>query len=432
MRDFNIIYGSLLVSLLVAEMSVAAVLELYVVRFLQFLLLINIVGSGVRIINRSIFFILPAAVYSIYSLFFLYNSIVLGNLFNLIWWFGFMCIMNFSIRSEHDFNKFKHILFKSSFLFITLSASFGLYKLYLTTTGVFLPFLQINMPDGTVSPLLGSSLNSDYNVYSIGLFCGAFSGIYLYKRTNSILLKISYAASILLILLSAMLSSSRRGLIIGALLILILMIWSTRRASWEKMKNTGSKFKDRLIKLPWILVLVLIVLFFTLARVEFRKLSESSTEVARLLGRLESVTSITSTENDTRTNRWSYAIEYFQDQPTHAKLFGDGFTYMEFFGRKFHDAEFDHPHNVWISSLLYGGIVGFVLTIWFTIYIFYLFFRRRQLFSSLFYWYVMFLLLYFSSSNSIFSSRVFIVISLFPLLNFSFNNNAKLVNKDWA
>jgi hypothetical protein len=415
--------------MLIAEMTLAAVLELYVIRFLQVLFLINMIGAGGKVINKATFFILPASVFMIYSLFFLSNPTVLGNLFNLIWWSGFMCVMNFSIQNEIDFSKFKQVLFKSCFFLTTLSASFGLYKLYLTTTGVFLPMLQVQMSDGNIIPLLGSSLNLDYNVYSVGLFCGAFAGQYCYSHTNKLSLKIIYAAAILVILTSAMLSSSRRGLIIGVLLVLVLMIWSTRKASWEKIKYTGSSMKMRLIKLPWILIIVISSFLFSLTRVDFSKIMESSAEVATLFDRLESVNSLTSKENDTRTNRWAYALEYYMDQPIYAQLFGDGFTYMEFFGSKFEEAEIDHPHNVWISALLYGGVLGFVVTLWLTGYVFYLFFKRRASYSSMFYWYIMFLLLYFSSSNTIFSSRVFIVLELFPLLNFNFKKIDKLVQQ---
>jgi O-antigen ligase len=118
------------------------------------------------------------------------------------------------------------------------------------------------------------------------------------------------------------------------------------------------------------------------------------------------------------------------DQPIYAQLFGDGFTYMEFIGSKFEETEIDHPHNVWISALLYGGVFGFVVTLWLTGYVFYLFFKRRASYSSMFYWYIMFLFLYFSSSNSIFSSRVFIVLVLFPFLNFNLRRKISSNNKN--
>lgn len=408
-------------------MTVQAVLEMYVIRFLQIFFLINIIGARVKFFNRAIFFILPASVYIFYSLFYLSNSTVLSSLLNIIWWSGFMFVLNFSIHNNVDFSKFKEVLFKSCFFLTTLSASFGLFKLYLTTTGTFLPFMRVEMPDGTVLPLLGSSLNLDYNVYSVGLFCGAFAGQYCYLHTNKVSLRIIYAVAILIILSSGMLSSSRRGLIIGALIILGLMIWSFRIAYWEKkIEYKGSTMNRRLFKLPWILIIVVSLFLFILIRTDFNKITESSAEFTTLFERLETTNSITSKENDTRTNRWAYAVEYFMEQPIYAQLFGDGFTYMEFFGRKFGDADIDHPHNVWISALLYGGIFGFIVTLWFTVFVLHLFYKKRESYSSMFYWYLLFLLLYFSSSNSIFSSRVFIVLALFPLLNFNFEKKDRL------
>jgi hypothetical protein len=65
-----------------------------------------------------------------------------------------------------------------------------------------------------------------------------------------------------------------------------------------------------------------------------------------------------------RTARWQYGIETFKKKPWLEKIFGSGFTYLEEFGSKFENNNYDYPHNPFISVLLYSGILGLLLYIW--------------------------------------------------------------------
>ena len=414
--------------MLVAEMASADVVHLYVIRFLQIFLLINIVGLGFKFLNRSIYFIIPASIYIIFGVFYFSESEVSGGLFSIIWWFLFMSIMNYSIANQADFNHFKKVLFKSTFLLTCLTACLGLYKLFEMSRGNILPFTEVLRYDGTPTTLSGSSLNIDYNVYSIGLFCGLFAGVYCYKNTIKLKFKLLYSVSILLILTSAMLSSSRRGLIIGVFVIVFLVIWSFKSNSWRRIAELRHRIPTRYVRAPWIVIILMVALGIFMLKVNPSKLVESSAEITSLVDRLETVNSLTSKENDTRGNRWEYAFEYYSDLPIYAQIFGDGFSYLKAFGKEFGETELDHPHNVWIASLLYGGIVGFLFTVWLTIYVLYIYFKKREIYAEIIYWYVLFLMLNFTSSNSIYSSRLFVVLLLFPFLNFAYHN---LSQKAW-
>ena len=63
-----------------------------------------------------------------------------------------MTILNRFITDEHDFEKFKKILFHSSFFFATIAAIVGIFKLY------FLGLYEVPQPDGTIIILIGTAL----------------------------------------------------------------------------------------------------------------------------------------------------------------------------------------------------------------------------------------------------------------------------------
>ncbi len=412
LKDFNIVYGALLVSLLIAEICFAVLLNLYVIRFLQLFLLINVFDLKFNFLRNTFIFLVPSAIYLLNSLFNFNEPIVLGDIFNLFWWFLFMTILNRSIEDESDFSRFKKILFQSTFAISTLAALFGFYKLY------FLGPYDINLPDGTSFILIGTALNIDYNVFSIGLYCGLFAGLYCYTKTSSIKYKVIFALAILIILTSSMMSGSRRGLVIGLFLIPYLLFWVNRFAGQSGEITYTSPLRLQFLRLPWITIFFFIVFIFLATRFSFSTLSNSTEEITALVGRINSISEIISRDEDTRSSRWEFSFNYFSELPAYSMLFGDGFNYLRIFGTKFGEVVSDYPHNVWLSALLYGGILGFLSTLFLTVYIFYLLYKRKHIFNQLLIWYVLFLFLYFSSANSIYSSRIFNVLMLMPFLGF--------------
>ncbi|MFN8259039.1 MAG: O-antigen ligase family protein [Bacteroidales bacterium] len=64
-----------------------------------------------------------------------------------------------------------------------------------------------------------------------------------------------------------------------------------------------------------------------------------------------------------RTDRWIYAFALFNGYTFNQKIFGKGFDYLEKFRIKFYKPghEFDYPHNVSLSTLLYSGISGLLI-----------------------------------------------------------------------
>lgn len=122
-----------------------------------------------------------------------------------------------------------------------------------------------------------------------------------------------------------------------------------------------------------------------------------------------------------RVDRWRYAWYLYKNEYTLVqKLIGSGFGYTFKFARKFHPEDpkrdYDYPHNPFLSVLLYSGLIGLILYIWFftrTVYLYYVY--RKE------YWImgVVFVISYFYSffsSNSPFEPAFLGVMSVFPFI----------------
>lgn len=427
-RGVNIVFCAFLLSLLITEMVSGALFPLYVIRYIQFLILFNGIILGFRPMSSMNYFIIPASIFILMGIPYFNEADILGDFFNIFWWTCFMFILNYSLKDFKDFYKFRGILIKATFFLISGFAMFSFFKLYLLVNGVvFENLTYLNPITDTITPILGTSLNKDYNIYSFGVLCGVFAGMYCYKNTIYVRDKILYSILMLFCLFSGILSMSRRGFVIGTVLLLFIVIWSFKSSSWSPKENL---IKTKQIRKPWFFIVFFLFLIFVMTRINFKDALDNSQEVLSLVNRIETINEINSEENNTRGNRWEYSFEYYKSLPVLNKIFGASFAYMEIFGAKFEEARIDHPHNVWISSLLYGGIFGFLTTCWLSGYVLYLYIKRRKYYGVLFWWYLLFLILIFTSSNTIFSSRPFVVLTLFPFLNFiSKKNSQQMVKK---
>jgi O-antigen ligase len=115
-------------------------------------------------------------------------------------------------------------------------------------------------------------------------------------------------------------------------------------------------------------------------------------------------------------------LSLFSEYSFFNKLFGNGFSYLKKFGKKFYDSEdvYDYPHNLLISTLLYSGVIGFLIYIGFLFTILRLYIKYRK---ALLYLFILFLFtgIFVSiSGNSHFSIPSFNFISLIPLFYYGF------------
>jgi hypothetical protein len=119
-----------------------------------------------------------------------------------------------------------------------------------------------------------------------------------------------------------------------------------------------------------------------------------------------------------RLNRWKYGMNIFLNEYSlKEKVFGKGFSYLKSFGTKFGEAELDYPHNPLIDSLLYSGISGFLIYIWFLLagVIYYL--KHSNMHFYFLCCYLIVGLFSIVSANTHFSVPVFALLSLIPFFS---------------
>lgn len=120
-----------------------------------------------------------------------------------------------------------------------------------------------------------------------------------------------------------------------------------------------------------------------------------------------------------RIDRWRYAWYIFKNEYSPIqKLTGGGFGYTVMFARKFHPEDplrdYDYPHNPFLSVLLYSGLIGLILYIWFftrTVYLYYVYLKEYWLLGVV---YAISFFYSFFSANSPFEPAFFGVMGVLP------------------
>ncbi len=122
-----------------------------------------------------------------------------------------------------------------------------------------------------------------------------------------------------------------------------------------------------------------------------------------------------------RTDRWRYAQELWQTRyDTKQKIFGQGFSYLEWYGEKFwrNPKRYDFPHNPIISSFLYSGIIGGILYIIFLIMSLWLYWKKRRQMGIFFIMYLCCMFFSMFSGSSHFSFPLFAFLSFVPFVEY--------------
>lgn len=128
-----------------------------------------------------------------------------------------------------------------------------------------------------------------------------------------------------------------------------------------------------------------------------------------------------------RKERWKYAFHLFSDYSLTNKLFGNGFSYLSRFGKKFNGSSqtYEYPHNPLISAFLYSGIIGAGIYMFFLVYAFLLYVKNFNALQPFFILFLITALYIIISGNSHFSVPAFVFFSLFPLFFLSLKTKIK-------
>jgi hypothetical protein len=130
-----------------------------------------------------------------------------------------------------------------------------------------------------------------------------------------------------------------------------------------------------------------------------------------------SFTDIHSGFYSSRFDRWKYSKVIFMDSMSFSqKIFGKGFDYIYMFGRKLNEGEIDYPHNPFLSTLIFSGIIGFLVYLWYFLSVIILYIRSYRRHRFFFISFIIVFCFSFVSSNTHFSVPVFAILCIIPFL----------------
>ena len=324
--------------------------------------------------------------------------------FNILWWSIFGALLVYQMRQGQVYFGLFHVYVRNIVFFgCCITGLMGLLKYVNILSGRYLNSYYYEN-----QLLSGSSLSTDYNLYSLGLTIGALLSIGLFKKNTTHLFKLLYILTIGIIILSILLSGSRRGVLMSGL-ILFCLAYSSQILNARKQ-----------ITLVTILFVPIVVLFFISNN--WGKITEyllSTDLINQDITRVLTLKEELQGENE-RTSRFAWGLDYFSERTGLETIFGSGFEYLKIMGRIFSGELEDTPHNYLLSSLLYGGILSLIISLLMTYELISSSFNQHRI------WYpvVLVLILFgLTSSNSLFAMR------LFPTLIFIMSLRIQKINK---
>jgi hypothetical protein len=330
---------------------------------------------------------------------------VINESFNILWWSIFGALLVYQMKKgQVYYGLFQLYVRKIVFFGCCITALMGILKYANILSGrYFNSYYYENQL------LLGSSLSTDYNVYSLGLSIGALLSIGLFNKNSKHIFKLLYILTIGIIILSILLSGSRRGVLMSGF-ILFCLAYSSQILKARKQ-----------ITLATTLFVPIVVLFFISNN--WDKISDyflSSDLLDQGITRVLTLKEELQGENE-RTNRFYWSLDYFSGRTVLETIFGGGFDYLKIMGRSFSGELEDHPHNYLLSSLLYGGILSLIISLLMTYELISSSFNQHRI------WYPVVLVVVafgLTSSNSMFAMRVFPTLIFIMSLRFQKSNKS--------
>lgn len=344
----------LVLATMVAEMAFQLSGDYSALLLLLYCLVSFIVASGFTFQRRAWFFLVPAALYVITGLLTGPSlSVVQGDIFSIVQGVAFVL---FAGTATFDAARRDMLLLNlhRSFAIVGFFAAYiGLVKLVLLNRGSILT--QFTTPTGI--PFVGTSLNGDYNVYSMALVVSLCSAVWLLRREPKVLFRYLCHATVPGIAAALLLTSSRRGIAYLLVSAVALTAWiiATRKSSATRAGtlNRGA------LGLVYSSVVVLMVLNEGQLREGIADFFAES-EVRAITLRYQSIQSGQATQ--TREWYFSQGAAEIAAADVASLLIGQGFGYVTQMGAVTGELE-DYPHNFVLSAMLYGGVLQTTVTL---------------------------------------------------------------------
>lgn len=390
---------AIIFALCILEMSFGLSIHFHVVWWFYFYFVWSLInfngernadGSSIKLNTYLIvLYLLSCLIYTLHHFLgkeFYENST--SETFNILWWTVFGGLLLYQIKQGQVYYGLFQVYVRNIVFFgCCISALMGLLKYVNILSGRY-----INSYYYEDHLLLGSSLSTDYNVYSLGLTIGALLSLGLFKKITKIPLKYLYILTIGIIVLSILLSGSRRGVLMSGYILFCL-------ANSSQIFN--SRKQITLVTTLFVPIVVLLIISNNWDKISEYFLSTGFLDqgITRVLTLKEELQG----ENE-RSSRLLWSLDYFSGRTGFETIFGSGFEYLKLMGRIFSGEIEDTPHNYLISSLLYGGILSLIISLLMSYELISCSFNHHRV------WYLVVLVLIIfglTSSNSLFAMRMF-------------------------
>ena len=118
-----------------------------------------------------------------------------------------------------------------------------------------------------------------------------------------------------------------------------------------------------------------------------------------------------------RTERWVYALNMFGNYSVLNQFVGNGFQYLKEYKQKFarKEASYDYPHSPVLSALLYSGLIGVGVYIFFLVKVIQYYWKYHSELFGFAVFFIITVMFSFISGNSHFSIPALIFITIIPL-----------------
>jgi hypothetical protein len=297
----------------------------------------------------------------------------------------FLFLLAYHIQSKDNFQKLLEQMSKYFILFSIIISVVGIWKFFYTPS-----FFSYNQINGEKYFRWGTTLMMDYNYFSLFLFNGLVFGLYqILKYPEKIKRKTFFLILLQIIILAGLFSGSRRFIICFIALIMICLLLLIPYLYKKVFTNTVSyKYFNLFLGLT-LLNLGLAFTFLsyfpkisaTTEKILFINSRNVNTNVICVSNRINSVASFplikVHTDNQilaeiienkeivpltsSRQKLWDLGKEIYHDYSISKKILGNGFAFFEIF--KNETTQFLYPHHLFLSVLLFSGIIGLIIYI---------------------------------------------------------------------
>lgn len=330
-------------------------------------------------------------------------SVVRNDLFNIFQGAvisGFVGLSHFDPGRRARFWLFLH---RGIAITGAIAGWLGLVKLVLLSRGVQLSYFFTD--EGYYPP--GSSLNGDYNLFSLGMVLSMGSTVWVSHRIPSYFWYLFCQIALPGMIVATLLTSSRRALVFLALGVVLLIVTGAIR---RRQQAKQAPVQGRRHRGSWIIGAVYVALGFVIILNHeslFERLTsffmedevQAVTERSRTLGSEESIAG--------RTIYWQAAERLLTDSGPMQWIAGSGFSYVGEMA-SIGGVEEDYPHNFLLSSMLYGGVSQTGLTLVMLGVLLRNTWRAGPEHRVVTFWIALFIMFHLTSSNSIFSTEFFV------------------------